>query len=102
MRLICWILLLKKFDLEIKDWRGADNFVVDHMSKLVLEKESLPISETLPDEQLSHLQGKEPWFANIVNLIVTGKLPNDLNKAKEKKIKMTLSIMYGMNRTFGK
>jgi hypothetical protein len=57
------------------------------MSKLVLEKKSLPISETLPDEQLSHLQGKEPWFANIVNLIVTGKLPNDLNKAKEKKLK---------------
>ena len=54
------------------------------MSKLVLEKESLSISEMLLDQQLSHLQGKEPWFANIVNLIVTGKLPNDLNKEKKK------------------
>ena len=79
--------MLQEFDLEIKDRRGADNSVADHLSRLVLEEESLPISETFPDEQLLHLQGKEPWFADIVNFLVAGILPNDLNKAKKNKVK---------------
>jgi hypothetical protein len=48
------------------------------------------------------VQGKEPWFADQVNFIVAGMLPNYLNKVKKNKIKMTLSIIYGKNHTFGK
>ena len=33
-RLIRWILLLQEFDLRIKDKKGADNVVADHMSRL--------------------------------------------------------------------
>jgi hypothetical protein len=57
--------------------------MVDHLCRIVCEEEPLPIVETFPDEQLLHLQGKEPWFADMVNFIVTGMLPNDLNKAKK-------------------
>ena len=86
-RLIRWILLLQEFDWTIKDRSGADNSVADHLSRLVREEDPVPISERFPDEQLLQVQGKEPWFADIVNFLVSGELPNGLSQARRNKIK---------------
>ncbi|XP_059663410.1 uncharacterized protein LOC132309075 [Cornus florida] len=71
-QLIRWILLLQEFDLEIRDKKGSDNVVADHLSRLVVESitDSIPISNTLPDEQLFAIT-HAPWYADIVNYIVT-------------------------------
>ena len=51
-RLTRWILLYQEFNLTIKDKKGVENVVADHLSLLVPEttSEGLPIGDTFPDE----------------------------------------------------
>ncbi|XP_024195920.1 uncharacterized protein LOC112199096 [Rosa chinensis] len=92
-RLIRWMLLLQEFDLEIKDKKGSENVVADHLSRLVngsnAEEDSLPLRESFPDEQLFAMQASDPWYADIINYLVTKKIPEDFTRAqKDKLVKM--------------
>ena len=67
----------QEFDLEIRDKKGAENVVADHLSRLPLPPNPVvPIDDHFPDEQLmsAHV---EPWFADIVNFKVIGNTPKD-------------------------
>ncbi|KAM1441407.1 hypothetical protein ACFXTO_009525 [Malus domestica] len=55
-RLIRWMLLLQELDIEIRDKKGSENVVADHLSHLVHEEEVVPIPETFPDEQLMSIE----------------------------------------------
>ena len=85
-RLIRWMLLLQEFDIEIRDKKGCENVVADHLSRLVREEESLPISETFPDEQLLSIEVSTPWYADLVNFLVTKQVPNTLSKVQRDKL----------------
>jgi len=50
-RLLRWVLLLQEFDLEIKDKKGIENGVADHLSRLRIDND-IPIDDSLPEEQL--------------------------------------------------
>ncbi|KAH9763969.1 hypothetical protein KPL70_001356 [Citrus sinensis] len=85
-RLIRWVLLLQEFDLEFKDKKGTENVVADHLSRLHFDTitESLPLNESFPDEQLMNVEVL-PWYADIVNYLVTGKLPEHWTKQDKAK-----------------
>jgi hypothetical protein len=74
--LIRWILLLQEFDLEIRDKKVVENSVVDHLSRLQFEKSAeLPINDYMRDDTLLKISTTDPWYANIVNYIVTSYIP---------------------------
>ena len=51
-RLIRWI-LLPEFDLKIRDKKGVENVVADHLSRVPnAPSDELPINDNFPDEQL--------------------------------------------------
>ncbi|KAL2235747.1 UNVERIFIED_CONTAM: Retrovirus-related Pol polyprotein from transposon 17.6 [Sesamum indicum] len=86
-QLIRWILLLQEFNLTINGKKGAENLVADHLSRLVTDENPPPLNDEFPDEHLHTIQGVTPWYADIVNFLVTGVLPHDLTRARKDKIK---------------
>ena len=83
-RLIRWVLLLQEFDLEIKGKKGNENSMADHLSRLHTTS-SGEISDTFPDEQLLAVVTKVPWFAHIVNYLVTKSVHEYWNTHQKQK-----------------
>ncbi|RDY05346.1 hypothetical protein CR513_10824, partial [Mucuna pruriens] len=86
-RLIRWMLLLQEFDLEIRDKRGAENPMADHLSRIEKESELMPIRDEFPDEQLLHIKSATPWFANICNYVATSQFPPEASRHYKEKIR---------------
>ncbi|XP_076883254.1 uncharacterized protein LOC143531969 [Bidens hawaiensis] len=68
-RLIRWILLLSKFDIEIKDKKGAENVAADHLSRLEdPRREELreeEVGDTFPHESIDCVAAEKqgmPWY----------------------------------------
>jgi hypothetical protein len=82
-RLIRWVLLLQEFDLEIKDKKGVENTITDHLSRTqVTNMQELPINDFLCDDMLLKVMDSNPWYANIVNFMVVGYVPPGENRKK--------------------
>ena len=89
-RLIRWLLLLQEFDLEIKDKKGCDNVIADHLSRVEKNKEEedeAELTENFPDEQLFKLSFQLPWYADIVNYLACGVVPPEFNYQQKRKLK---------------
>nr|GEY57926.1 DNA-directed DNA polymerase [Tanacetum cinerariifolium] len=63
-RLLRWILLLQEFDFKVIDTRGAENYAVDHLSRLENPYENIfdpkQINETFPLESLNKIAHQDP------------------------------------------
>ena len=77
-RLIIWVLLLQEFNLQIRDKKGVENVVADHLSRLTITHNTHNplINDEFPEESLLLVE-KEPWYAHIANYLATGELTAD-------------------------
>ena len=73
-----------EFDLEIKDKKGSENSVADHLSGLHISGGG-DIGDTFIDEHLLAIWSHAPLYAHIVNFIVTGSIPEHWNQHKKDK-----------------
>ncbi|GJY73581.1 reverse transcriptase domain-containing protein [Tanacetum coccineum] len=91
-RLLCWILLLQEFDVEIRDKKGAENLAADHLSRLENPHQSDPekkITETFPLETLGMVtfcgDSNTPWFADIANYHAGNFIVKGMSSQQKKK-----------------
>ena len=95
-RLIRWVLLLQEFDLEIKDKKGPENLVADHLSRLEESSKEIQINDKFPDEQLLEIEDKKlvPWFADLVNYLLAKVLPPEFSYQQKKRFFAQLKHYY--------
>ena len=75
-RLIRWVILLQEFNIQIRDKKGVENVVADHLSRLTIahNTHNPPIFDNFLEESLLTVS-IAPWYAHIANFFVTGELP---------------------------
>ncbi|RDY00100.1 Retrovirus-related Pol polyprotein from transposon 17.6, partial [Mucuna pruriens] len=86
-RLIRWMLLLQEFNIDMRDKRGTENSVADHLSRIEREIEPIPIHDEFPDEQLLHIRTSPPWFADICNFVAASRFPPEASRAYKDKLR---------------
>ena len=76
--------------MEIKDKKGTENLVADHLSRLEdlthIHDQKVPIDDNFRDEKLLAVEKvATPWYADIINFLVSNKMPPDYNHHQKKK-----------------
>ncbi|CAM8981710.1 unnamed protein product [Rhodiola kirilowii] len=89
-RLIRWILLLQEFDIEIKDKKGVENVVADHLSRIQLDpaeiSDDAPVRDSYTGEDLMNIEkNSAPWYADFVNYLACGILSGDVDYNRKKR-----------------
>ena len=74
--------MLQEFDLEIRDKKGSDNVMADHLTRLVHNEDLLPLKDFFLDKQLLAVEDSAPWYADLVNYLVTKRLSIGLSQSQ--------------------
>ncbi|XP_070010143.1 uncharacterized protein [Nicotiana sylvestris] len=87
-RLIQWVLLLQEFNFEVKDRKGTQNQLEDHLSRLEeagRPKGDLEINDAFLDEHILALSSTfAPWYADIANYLVSDLISDGLKSYQKK------------------
>eukprot|EP00253_Pinus_taeda_P033395 PITA_33395 len=64
---------------------SKENVFVDFLSWIKTD-DNTPVDDSFPDEYLFAVSAHSPWYADIVNYLVAGKLPSHLSHREKRKI----------------
>ena len=81
---------MQEFDLEIKDKKGCDNVIADHLSRVErssAKEEKVILTENFPDEQQFKVSCQLLWYADIVNYLACGVVPSEFTYQKKRKLR---------------
>ncbi|GJU78236.1 reverse transcriptase domain-containing protein [Tanacetum coccineum] len=87
--LICWILLLQEFNIEIKEKKGTKNVAADHLSWIENDKTSddSKVDDNFLRETLMEITTIDtPWFADFANYLVGDVIPKGMTYQQKKKL----------------
>jgi hypothetical protein len=94
-RVTRWLLLLQEFNINIIDRPGKDNLVADFLSRMIHLGDNTPVEDNFPDENLFSISTFTPWYADVANYLVTGKMPQKLSpREKQKVIQLSANYMW--------
>ena len=95
-RQILWVLLLQEFDLEIKDKKGTENLVANHLSRLERASDEVQVNDDFPDEQLLAIEDKRivPCFVDYMNYLVAKVIPPEVSYQQKKRFFAHLKHYY--------
>lgn len=79
-------MLLQEFNITILDRPGRENLVVDFLSRIHNEGQATPVNDDFPDKHFFVVSTNSPWFADVANYLVTGKLLHHLSPSEKKRI----------------
>jgi hypothetical protein len=69
-KLIHWILLLQEFDVKIRDKKGVENVVDDHLSRMNRgQDDKEPVEDEMRDDHLYRILDKDTWMIDIIRAI---------------------------------
>ena len=90
------MLLLQEFDLEIKDNKGTENLVADHLSRLEGPRDEVQVNHDFLDKKLLAIRDTKtvPWFAYHVNYLVAKVIPLDFSYQQKKRFFAHLKHYY--------
>jgi hypothetical protein len=99
-RLIRWILLLQEFDMEIRDKKGSDNVVADHLSRMRHGDDGMELIEhRMRDDRLYRILDKGGWMHDIIRCL--RKMPLDhLDKNAKRRVIAESRKFIGMHHTY--
>ncbi|XP_019098254.1 PREDICTED: uncharacterized protein LOC104773629 [Camelina sativa] len=120
-RLLRWILLLQEFDIEVRDKKGIENGVADHLSRIRID-DDVPIRDCLPEEHVYFVDtgfrtddstnlssdaywsndrdlavvasSNQPWYADIANYLAAEVEPDQFTGYHKKRFLRELRRYY--------
>eukprot|EP00253_Pinus_taeda_P007337 PITA_07337 len=85
-RVTRWLHILQEFNIIVLDRPGKQKAVADFLFRIQNTKEDSPVEDKFPDEYLFAVTSKIPWYADMANYLVTGKLPPHSFPSERRKI----------------